>query len=433
MRILVVDDELISRKKMKMIMDSLGECEAVECGKDAITSFQHAWENGTPFDLITLDILMPEMNGTQVLDKIRQIESEENIARDKRVKIFMVTSHSDKDTIINCVQTGCDDFITKPFNKDTVLKKLVNNGLYDETGNIRDSGGEDISQDLDASDKKEGILQDIIMRFKRGEIDLPALPQIHQKFEEMVVNGAHLQEIADLLKQDVAISSKLIAISNSSYYHGVTENKTLDQAISRLGLETTKQTVSAIANRSLYTAKNKKYAGLIEALWEHSLSCAYASQLVTDTLSLKFEEDAFTMGLLHDIGKLILAQVVGEMENRAQPEDEISEQSLFDVLNAYHGKTGAALLSRWGFSRVFTDVALYHDDIESAGEIAKELNVVCLANLLVKTMGYGQKEPLEINLIETESARALGLDTSNIVEIEKKVRQQIDELKQLLE
>jgi putative nucleotidyltransferase with HDIG domain len=168
-------------------------------------------------------------------------------------------------------------------------------------------------------------------------------------------------------------------------------------------------------------------------LWEHSLSCAYASQLVTDTLSLKFEEDAFTMGLLHDIGKLILAQVVGEMENRAQPEDEISEQSLFDVLNAYHGKTGAALLSRWGFSRVFTDVALYHDDIESAGEIAKELNVVCLANLLVKTMGYGQKEPLEINLIETESARALGLDTSNIVEIEKKVRQQIDELKQLLE
>jgi hypothetical protein len=48
-------------------------------------------------------------------------------------------------------------------------------------------------------------------------------------------------------------------------------------------------------------------------------------------------------------------------------------------------------------------------------------------------MGYGQKEPLEINLIETESARALGLDTSNIVEIEKKVRQQIDELKQLLE
>ena len=125
MRVLVVDDERVSRKKMQRIMSSLGECEAVDRGSAAIAAFEKAWENLAPFDLITLDISMPEMDGIEVLHEIREIEKERKSSKEEQVKIMMVTSHSDEEDVIACMQAGCDDYITKPFDKETIIKKLI--------------------------------------------------------------------------------------------------------------------------------------------------------------------------------------------------------------------------------------------------------------------------------------------------------------------
>ena len=124
MKTLVVDDELVSRKKMQKIMVNLGECEEVESGSAAITAFKKALENRTPFDLITLDIAMPEIDGIEVLFEIREIEKEKKIPREKQVKILMVTAHSDRDNIITCIQAGCNDYIVKPFDREMVIEKF---------------------------------------------------------------------------------------------------------------------------------------------------------------------------------------------------------------------------------------------------------------------------------------------------------------------
>ena len=123
-KILVVDDELVSRKKMEKIMESLGECETVDSGKAAISVFKKAWENWTPFDLITLDVSMPDMDGTEVLYEIREIEKENKVPKEKQVKVLMVTSHSDKDTIITCIQAECDAYVVKPFDKEAIIDKI---------------------------------------------------------------------------------------------------------------------------------------------------------------------------------------------------------------------------------------------------------------------------------------------------------------------
>ena len=124
MKILVVDDELVSRKKLQKIMDNLGICKAVDRGSAAIAAFKKAWENWAPFDLITLDIVMPEMDGKEVLYEIREIERKRKLPKGKQVKIMMVTSHSDKENVIACIQAGCDDYIVKPFDREAVIKKL---------------------------------------------------------------------------------------------------------------------------------------------------------------------------------------------------------------------------------------------------------------------------------------------------------------------
>lgn len=124
MKILVVDDESVSLRKMELIMKSYGTCDKVENGQAAIDAFVKAWGDWSPYDLISLDMLMEGMNGSETLSKIREMEILKNVPEDKRVKVIMVTALADKDTIISCVQAGCDDFISKPFERQIVEGKL---------------------------------------------------------------------------------------------------------------------------------------------------------------------------------------------------------------------------------------------------------------------------------------------------------------------
>ena len=129
MKALVVDDEMVSRKKMQAIIRNLGECNAVGRGEEAVEGFQEAMAKGKPFDLICLDIEMPEMSGIEVLKAIREIEEKHGVAKEDRVKIMMVSAASDKKNVLACLQSGCDNYVVKPFDKETVYAKLEGLGL----------------------------------------------------------------------------------------------------------------------------------------------------------------------------------------------------------------------------------------------------------------------------------------------------------------
>jgi two-component system, chemotaxis family, chemotaxis protein CheY len=124
MRILVVDDESVSRRKLQFIMKNFGRCDQVENGRQAVEAFVKAWEEWAPYDLIALDLVMPEMNGDDALLEIRALENRKNVPEDRRVKVIMITAQSNKDTIVTCVQLGCNDFISKPFDPQIVEEKL---------------------------------------------------------------------------------------------------------------------------------------------------------------------------------------------------------------------------------------------------------------------------------------------------------------------
>lgn len=125
MRILVVDDDFVSRKKMEIIMQNFGDCDSAKNGEDAVGIFTMAFESRSPYDVIALDISMPDVDGFEVLSRIREIEDSRSIEAEKRVKVIMVTAKSDKATVVECVQSGCDDYIVKPVNWKIVFNKLV--------------------------------------------------------------------------------------------------------------------------------------------------------------------------------------------------------------------------------------------------------------------------------------------------------------------
>nr|MBF0223012.1 response regulator [Desulfobulbaceae bacterium] len=124
MRILIVEDEKMSQKKMQLIMENFGECDMVADGASAIDLFNKAWQARAPYDIITLDITLHEMSGVDVLVQIKDIEDTMNILPAKRAKIIMVTSHKDKDNITTCVTAGCSGYIIKPFTKEPIAACL---------------------------------------------------------------------------------------------------------------------------------------------------------------------------------------------------------------------------------------------------------------------------------------------------------------------
>ena len=124
MKILIADDELVSRMKLKKILEPLGHCELAANGEEALAAFKTSWQEHEPFDLICLDVSMPGKDGMDVLFEIRELELEWQLSREKPVRVIMITSHKDKGTVYTAVQAGCDGYIIKPFNADRVKDEI---------------------------------------------------------------------------------------------------------------------------------------------------------------------------------------------------------------------------------------------------------------------------------------------------------------------
>lgn len=120
-------------------------------------------------------------------------------------------------------------------------------------------------------------------------------------------------------------------------------------------------------------------------------------------------------------------QIVSELENKGALGGEIESEELMETLEAHHGAFGASVLRRWRFSRGYAEVAMWHDKIDDADPVSKELAVVHLVNLLVKTMGYGQTdEAPEIELETQKSAKILRVTDAMIVKTREEVKEIMD-------
>lgn len=431
MKILVVDDDLASRKKMERIMCSFGSCQAVESGNAAMEAFLDALNQGQPFDLVSLDIVMPDKDGIETLLDLREVERALGGPEPKRATVIMVTSKSEKDSLITCVQAGCDDYIIKPFDREVVARKLTKFGISQpETEAPSTSENAPVVQDA----QKVDIGREVLRQFQKGELNLPSPPTIYTKFHQLLEQEASLEEIAGLLKQDVAISFQIIGVSNSPYYRGIGENKTLEQALGRLGLEATRKYVDVLATRSLYAPAGAKYQQQTQVLWRQALACAHASELLAQALGLGLTQDPFTLGLLHEIGKMILLHIVAELEKGHKLGGPVSEEELLATLAAYQAQFGAAVLQKWGFPQEYVLVARHHDQLDQAPQpVILELLVVQAAKALSASLLAGGDPQDQGALAGLEAARRLGLTPQVWQKAWEQARQRVEGLGPLLE
>lgn len=127
MKILIVEDDMISRKFLSKFLAQYGECDIVVDGMEALDAYLIAEKEKQPYDLIFLDIMMPKIDGIKVLKAIRDFETQRKILPQDKVKIIITTALADTEFVHQAFEIGCEAYAAKPVDTDKlveVMKKL---------------------------------------------------------------------------------------------------------------------------------------------------------------------------------------------------------------------------------------------------------------------------------------------------------------------
>jgi len=126
MKILVVEDDFICRKMLVRMLSEFGECDIATNGAEAGEAFRHSTEReGQAYDLVCMDIMMPEMDGQEALRQIRAIEDAQGLrGMAERAKIIMTTALGDMKTIFKAFHGLCDAYVTKPVVRERLLDEM---------------------------------------------------------------------------------------------------------------------------------------------------------------------------------------------------------------------------------------------------------------------------------------------------------------------
>ena len=130
MRILIVEDDFVGRKVMHKLLMEYGECDIAVDGVEAVKAFDLAWEAGKPYDVLFLDIMMPNMSGHEALKIIREKEKALGVTPQKEVKVIMTSALDDvKNVTQSFFQGGASAYLVKPIERRKVIEELRKLGL----------------------------------------------------------------------------------------------------------------------------------------------------------------------------------------------------------------------------------------------------------------------------------------------------------------
>lgn len=130
-KILIAEDDMVSRKFLNKVLCKYGECDLVIDGLEAIDAYLMSIRDCEPYDLICLDIMMPKVDGVKVLKAIRDLEIQNEVQLKKRVKIIMTTALGETQVVQTAFEYGCDAYASKPIDTTKLLEVMTKLGLLD--------------------------------------------------------------------------------------------------------------------------------------------------------------------------------------------------------------------------------------------------------------------------------------------------------------
>lgn len=217
--------------------------------------------------------------------------------------------------------------------------------------------------------------------------ELPPLPEIYLKVSELLESeNSNVQQVGEAVQTDPSLTARVLKMINSAYYGLSSEVSSISQAISLLGRQQIKQILMGSVLAGVFNDINVDSFPLND-FWQHSIKTAIiARHLAMQNVHVIDHEAFFTAGLLHDVGRLVIAQVaadeLAEIDLLVKSDDVDIVELEAEILGVSHIEVGAALMRKWGMPSLLTQCLVKHHDVEHVGPFAVDTSIVYLANQL---------------------------------------------------
>ncbi len=259
-----------------------------------------------------------------------------------------------------------------------------------------------------AGDSQQNASEDLMAEITKAIEDLEPMPEVIQKAREVMSKpNATFKEIGSVLETDQAIVAKVLKIANSAYYGLSGRVASIHQALVVLGHKTLEQVINTAWASKMLANTMKGYGFDAGTLWNHSLAVAMGAKIIAAKRQPTLENDAFTAGLLHDVGKLILDEHI--LKNKSEFDDlkrnNTSSRKAEETLFGFdHSAIAALICEEWNLPEIQARAIKFHHAPESApdNELACYLY---LADFLARKCGLGT-EPMD----ESETIKANTLE-----------------------
>ncbi len=246
-------------------------------------------------------------------------------------------------------------------------------------------------------------------------ISLPTLPGIVTRITQMVDDpNATASEIGKEIEQDQVLSAKVLKLVNSGFYGFSQPISTISHAMVLLGFNVVKTLV-------LSTAVLDMMANSMVGLWHHSLACARSCGIIGRHLDMADPEEISVTGLLHDLGKIVLEEHMkaefDQIADLVQERNALCYEVEEEVLGITHANVGGWLLQKWQLPSQLVDPIMFHHKFHPSRANAERTAVVHLADILVRSEGYGSGGDRRIPVASEEAVSLLNLKERDFQEI----------------
>jgi putative nucleotidyltransferase with HDIG domain len=270
----------------------------------------------------------------------------------------------------------------------------------------------------------------VLRDLESDKLDLPALPTVAVRTIQMLGDSEYrVDEVSRLIETDPLLTAQLIRLSNSAAFASRQPIISIRDCITRMGGGELRTFLYEIAARQVIESRDPRIAEFCKGLWEHSLAVALLAREVVVTSDRKLGEAAYLAGLLHDVGKPLLATVLVAAEQRlVGPKTTvwIKPETWLSFVLAKHRAVGVALARKWGMPDAVG--RSIEESVEfDASEPRSLSNAVRLANALTKLSGLyvGSFDWEEVAALSFVGQQLFVLDDQKIERMMTTVREQL--------
>jgi HD-like signal output (HDOD) protein len=268
------------------------------------------------------------------------------------------------------------------------------------------------------------LISGFLQHYNNEELNIPSLPDVAIKIRNAIQNDAGVADIVKIIQYDPVFSAKLIGLANCPLYRGATPVKSCLEAVTRIGLNATRNLVISLSINRIFKTDSPIIKKYLDEIWKESLSISIISYILATITKQVNPEEALLAGLISNIGTVPFLSFTANF-----PQKYCTESDIILALPYIKGPVGYKILRDWGFVEEYLEIPLYADDwYQNNSEKLNLTDIVVLSRLHYK---IGQKKTSELPVISSIPAASklknFSLSPEFSLNILHEAKQQINE------